>query len=322
MRKAIALGAALSLSMCVAAPLFAATYNIVGLGTLGGTSSLASDINNAGQVVGTAGTADANNRGFLYSNGVMQDLGSLSGFPTSQAYGINNAGQVVGWSIIIRPVGIYETRAFLYQWQMQDLGTLGGDFSVGIDINDVGQVVGNSSTADANMRAFLYSNGVMQDLGTLGGASSFAIGINNVGQVVGNSSTADANIRAFLYSNGVMQNLGTLGGTSSDASDINDVGQVVGTSSTTGEGASRAFLYSNGVMQDLNTLIASDSGWVLTSPFKINDSGQIIGAGFFNGQERAFLATPVPLPGAVWMMASGLAGLGVVGRVRCNRARG
>jgi hypothetical protein len=72
--------------------------------------------------------------------------------------------------------------------------------------------------------------------------------------------------------------------------DINSSGQVVG-------GGSRAFYYdaTTGVV-DLNTLIDPDSGWVLWEARAINDLGQIVGAGDFNGQRHAYLLTPVPEP--------------------------
>src|SRR5689334_4315033 len=49
--------------------------------------------------------------------------------------------------------------------------SLGGSFSEGFSINDLGQVTGESTTRTAG-RAFLYSNGQMRDLGTLGGSFS------------------------------------------------------------------------------------------------------------------------------------------------------
>ncbi len=65
------------------------------LGTLpGDTTSVASAIDDAGDVVGQSG-----NRAFLYSHGVMTDLNSLlpvgSGVHLDDALGINNLGQIV-----------------------------------------------------------------------------------------------------------------------------------------------------------------------------------------------------------------------------------
>jgi hypothetical protein len=53
-------------------------------------------------------------------------------------------------------------------------------------------------------------------------------------------------------------------------------------------------------MRDLNTLVPPDSGWVLHGASAINDSGQIVGWGYFNKELRGFLLNPVvtPIPGA------------------------
>ena len=45
-------------------------------------------------------------------------------------------------------------------------------------------------------------------------------------------------------------------------------------------------------MIDLNSLIPSNSGWVLGRAQAINDLGQIVGFGYYNGQTRAFLLNP------------------------------
>lgn len=119
-------------------------------------------------------------------------------------------------------------------YKVQDLGTLGGAFSIAFDINNADQGVGGSGiSGDTEGHAFLYSpvQG-MTDLGTLPGRpSSIAWGINNDDQVVRSSSLDDP--RAFLYSGGVMRDFNTLIPTNSgwdlrEAWDINDNGHIVG----------------------------------------------------------------------------------------------
>ena len=71
------------------------------LGTLGtGGSSVATGINNSGQIIGVATTALGSSRGFLYRNGRMQDIGAF--FP----FKINDHGQVVGSSFATNPHAI------------------------------------------------------------------------------------------------------------------------------------------------------------------------------------------------------------------------
>lgn len=65
-----------------------------------------------------------------------------------------------------------------------------------------------------------------------------------------------------------------------------------------------AALWENGAVYDLNTLLPPDTGWVLNEADDINNSGQIIGYGTYNGQQAAFLLTPtdptsIPEPAAI-----------------------
>ena len=174
-----------------------------------GASSWAQGINDAGQVVGYSDTMTYHHA-FLYSGGVMQDLGTPTGASISAAYGINNNGQVVGEAYTLTG----DWMAFLYSdgaWQ--GLGTLGGRASTAYAINDKGWVVGDATTSPTTSQgthAFLFINHVMQDLGTLGGDYSTARSINNAGQVVGWSSTSSGN-HAFLYlQNNIMWDLNNL----------------------------------------------------------------------------------------------------------------
>src|SRR5213080_4303909 len=61
------------------------------LGTLGGSTARAYDINDKGQVVGVSSTSSGLNHAFLWEDGTMTDLGTLGG-PDSYAYGLDNRG--------------------------------------------------------------------------------------------------------------------------------------------------------------------------------------------------------------------------------------
>ena len=160
-------------------------------------------------------------------------------------------------------------------YQIVDLGTLGGNESRAYAINENGTIVGRSLTGSGETRAFIYESGVMSGIGTLGGSTSEAYGINENGQIVGKSENGSGQIHAFLYddSNTTMIDLGTLGGVESYAKAINNNGQIA-CSSQISSGYWRAAIYENGQMTNLGIL--SGSSWnALTSG--INSSGQIVG---------------------------------------------
>jgi probable HAF family extracellular repeat protein len=178
---------------------------------------------------------------------------------------------------------------------MLDLGTLGGTFSVTNDLNNRGQVVGNSNLAgDTAQHPFLWDpkKGLI-DLGTFGGSNGSAQWLNDAGEVVGQANLpGDTGHDAFLWKNGVLTDLGNLGKTSS-AEGINSSGQIVGGSrinSTTVHG----FLWENGgPMVDLNSLILPGSALTSTFTWSINDRGEITGVGqLANGDVHAILLIP------------------------------
>lgn len=265
-------------SLAITQHAFAAGYAFTDLGTLGDQSSVATDINNNGQIIGISFTSDNytfSGQPFIYSNSNMQKLGNFDGY--FSAISINDSGLVVGQLMNLSLPG--PARASLFSnGSLQDLGALDGGTSAAIDINDTGLIVGFSGAS-----AFFYSNGTMQDIGSLGGTVTYASSINNSGQIVGESLTSDPNPnvypyvyednrRAFLYNNGSMQNLGTLAeDTFSAAYSINDNGQVVGQSGKS-EFDTRAFLYANGAMQDLGNL-----GGSFAIASSINNNGLVVG---------------------------------------------
>ena len=265
------------------------------LGTLGGDTSGAYGINNKGQVTGYSDNRKGDTHAFLWSNGIMADLDAFGG-NRSIATNINDMGQIVGYSSI----NTDHERAFLWKNRiMTDIGSLNDqsdDITSAQDINNEGQVVGRSESQNGSYRAFRWSNGTMIDLGTLGGNTSEAYAINEAGDVVGWSEfTKSSSVsHAFLWSNanGTMIDLGTLTGEEgqgSYATDINNAGRIIGYTKT-----NEVFTWYKGIMTDLNTLLPENSGWKIMNVQGINNHGQIVGYGTFNGgKNTAVLLTPV-----------------------------
>ncbi len=76
-----------------------ATGVFTDLGTLGGSNSLAHDMNELGQIVGSSTISDeTTSHAFLWKDGMMSDLGGFGDVmtDTSRANGINNGGVIVG----------------------------------------------------------------------------------------------------------------------------------------------------------------------------------------------------------------------------------
>jgi probable HAF family extracellular repeat protein len=211
-----------------------------------------------------------------------------------QANDLNNAGQVVGW---LQAGDAYH--GFVYSsGLLTDIGTLGGRDSVATAINDLGQVVGNSSIdANGGSYGFLYSGGSMSALG--GGTYMQAYGINNGGAIVGAAAstihgTPNSPDDPFVWHEGTMTGLGNLGRPWGAALSINDF----------------AFLYENGEMIDLNTLIDPASGWTIMGANAINDVQQIAANACRAGVCQAVrldLVSAVSEPPVFALLAAGLA---------------
>jgi probable HAF family extracellular repeat protein len=249
-----------------------------------GADSGALGLNDRGQVVGFE-TVGISRHAFLWEQGVLHDLGNF-GFFTADADDINNRGQVVGG----------HDHAFLWENGVEhDLGTLGGFFSGASAINDRGQVVGTSVTSEPRLHAFLWENGAMRDLGTLVGdtGGSHALDINNRGDVVGSSTVPGDSTHPVIWPRGgAPVDLPPLAGFAQGGAEaINDRGDIVGVLDNNDASNDRAFLVHDGTMVDLNTCLPANSGWVLSIAFDISNRGEIVGTGFHNGVQSAFLLT-------------------------------
>lgn len=159
-----------------------------------------------------------------------------SGLENGQS--ISNTNFITGNTTVIASSTRFN-RAFLKEntGTMTILGTFGGNYAYGEDINDQGTITGDAFLASGSRHAFIKATqSDMQDLGTLGGANSLGHGINLSGVVVGTSETTLTGTKkphAFKWERGVMTDLGVLIKNNpsfdySEAMATNDQGQVAG----------------------------------------------------------------------------------------------
>jgi len=180
---------------------------MVDLGSFGGTCTLATDLSERGQVVGSSNLkGDAASGAFLW-DGTLHHLGGSLGGDYTGAYAVNEMGQAVGFGYV---AGNLQFHATLWKQlgKITDLGVLGSDLcSYAADINAQGQVVGSSGSdcsSESNVfRAFLWDNDTLFDLNTLIPPNSPLFletvqTINDRGEIVGQGVDSSGNEHAFL----------------------------------------------------------------------------------------------------------------------------
>jgi probable HAF family extracellular repeat protein len=288
------------------------------LGTLGGNESFTIGDNSQGQVVGGATNTvsdpfsgfGAQLHAFLWDEKKgMQDLGALDTGTDSGAYVINEQGQITGSSYISTTPNSYNGQNcppnvptqdpfFWEKGTMIDIGTLGGNCGFPANINNHGQVAGQSDLkGDAYYHPFFWEKGQkIQDLGTFGGNSGVASWINDAGEVIGWAQFKNTvKNHPFLWKKGgKKKDLGILKGDSCAAAwGINSKTQIVGDSGNCFNTVNlRPFLWENGSMYDLSTAFPPNHFQWSEANF-INDRAEIAGNVYLqNGDSHAYLLIP------------------------------
>ncbi len=216
-------------------------------------------INNSGHILVRRTLPDPPYTAYgLWRDGRVTDLGTLGGgFFVASA--LNNRDEVVGFGTQADGT----LRGFV--WRAGAMTVLpplpGGYSSLAFDINDQGQVVGDSGLPD-RYHAVLWRHGSPTDLGP---AVQTGYLINNRGQIVG---TRDLNAvaHALLLRHGTVTELGNLGVDFTAAHGMNEHTVIVGDGQVVDGAPFHGFRWADGKLTDLGE----------GSAVAINNRGQFV----------------------------------------------
>ena len=245
----------------------------IDLGTLGGETSQAADLNEVGQVAGSSAlSSSGESRAFRWLDNTMNPLNASAGLAT-QANAINAAGIVVG-TVISSDSELQTVMPALWTNRgYAPLATFGNAQGSASDINEADIAAGHT-ISEANNHILIWQNGVLSKTVPISDGMALVSRLNSRQQIVGaiRKGSVDS---AFLWQAGSFEILGTLGGQNSAAHDINEAGQIVGDSSIGDNLATHAFLWEDGSMVDLGT--PGDVISATSRALSINAQGSIVG---------------------------------------------
>lgn len=164
-----------------------------------------------------------------------------------------------------------------YEYTVEDLGTLGGSYSVATGINADGQVVGYATLPSGLIHAFRTGpygpNGPLTDLAPGSPDEIVAWDVNDAGQIAGYRRPASGPQTAIrIEPDGVIRPLTTVAQAPAQGLAINNAGQVAGWMTT--DGSLRAFrTNSGGALTDLGLMANGSRSYARG----LNDQGRVVG---------------------------------------------
>ncbi|GAA4355606.1 DUF3466 family protein [Kangiella marina] len=312
----------LALSFAALTPItLAAPYDVVDLGGLGGNSSVAYDLNTAGQAVGFAsGPLDENGERTFIAHAVQFDesgnidLGTLTDGTISEAIGINDAMVAVGYSNEISTVEddngneqvVTQNYAVIFEGssiaKLPSLERLTNARAFDINNNNL-VILSGSYDVDpddeilAVERAFVFNRNdnsytMIEPFDAGASRRSYLTSISDNNQVVGFTDVIVDNttsVKGFVANTNDLSNLTELPSIDNRAlypMGLNLAGEVVGSIFIPGTGDQReAFYIDSGNSQTEPTLLGFiREDYNDSRANDINDNGQIVG--------RALVSTP------------------------------
>ena len=256
-----------------------AQYDIVNIGNLGDPMILAYDMNNLGQVVGSARTPAGTFHPFYFDGETLYDLNVELGLvdKTGSAFAINDNGVIVGQAPL--PPENFVTYFVYDQQTVTNLSAstttyLATNSSSIKDINNSGVIVG----AHNSQALILTPNGTGYDMSYTGlpGLTSWGTAINEANQVAGFSRTdGPSDDQAFLFDGQQVINLDTIAGYTS-ATGLADPAEPGLQPTVVGHGydgsKTIAWKADSSGLSDLGNL-----GYAYANAFDVNNTGQAVG---------------------------------------------
>ena len=257
-------------------------------------------INNSGNIVGNYYDESVIRHAYAYDGNAFTPI-DYPGSTRTGAGAINDMGTMAGVytdSAEVKHMYLYDGAT----WDTIDHPESPEVLSA-VDINNSGIIVGQYGWPGIVTHAFLYDGVNFNIIDNPGSPWNSANGINEAGNVVG-FDTIGGLARGYFLDGSIYTTIiypGASGGTY--LSGINNYNSIAGKYQDTN--GWNSFLYDGENFIDIVYPGASQ-----TMVNDINDLGQIVGSYMDkDGISHGFIANPVPLPGAIWLLGSGIIGL-------------
>ena len=214
-------------------------------------------ISDRGDIVGSGMAPEGTAQPFLLTaEGQLHFLGLLPGFHDGVAVGSNQRQVAIGSMVDYdsADAAVRERAVILTTNEMTVIPPLpGDDSSLGVAINDAGLIAAHSGRYGLmTARGVLWDGHNAKVLLLPNDVDSVVVALNNRGEAVGHSYSRPG---LDIFSG-------------------------------------RAFLYSNGQIYDLAELAGSRFGWTIYQAIDINESGEIVASGIFEGEQHSILLLP------------------------------
>ena len=271
--------------------MFSGYLGFVTFDPTGSIGTFPSEINSAGEVVGTYETPKP---GGMYSHGFVYAAGTITTFDVTgatdtNAVAINATGQITGWC---------DTNGFIdVAGAITTFDVAGAAFTTPVAINSAEEVAG-SYYAGGNDHGFVYAAGTISTFDVPGAGNATPFCMNDAGQIAGYFGIGST-VHGFLDSAGIFTTLDPAGATVTEPKGINSVGVITGTYADA-QGNYHGFIYDAGTFTTID-VPGSDH----TVPESINDAGDVTGYYQFGyGPPHGFIdiagtITTFDVPGAI-----------------------